>query len=201
QIAIDQENIDALQRFLKLFAAIKEGGDISQLQVDTVEQQLVQGISQKLTDEQEYGTAIDQFHIQLGLPVDLPIELDDSAIRDITQQYRRYEQLFLQYNDATQVTAKFGAEAEADQLRRRLRELIATAPVTAGTRFRTEFPTTWSGWEKLNNDEVKNRLTQLREERQRLLDRQADLDREGKTLSDAEQSRLAQLDADLDLGS
>src|SRR5262249_55943914 len=58
QIAIDQENIEALERFLKLFQAFKEGGDVSQLQVDQVEQQLLQGRSSKLNDEQQYGNAI-----------------------------------------------------------------------------------------------------------------------------------------------
>ena len=38
QIAIDKDNIANLERFLKLFAAFKEGGDVSQLQVDQVEQ-------------------------------------------------------------------------------------------------------------------------------------------------------------------
>src|SRR5207248_1442405 len=42
QIAIDDENIAALERFLRLFQAFKEGGDVSQLQVDQVEQQLLQ---------------------------------------------------------------------------------------------------------------------------------------------------------------
>src|SRR5262249_42847278 len=59
QIPIDEENIAALERFLKLFQAFKEGGDVSQLQVDQVEQQLLQGRSTRLTHEQEYATAID----------------------------------------------------------------------------------------------------------------------------------------------
>ena len=118
QIGIDQENIEALDRFIKLFRALKEGGDLSQLQVDQVEQQLLQGQSQKLTDEQEYGNAIDQFKLQLGLPTALPIELEDAQMRPVTRQFRRYEQVFRQFDEATQSTADL-AGVPAGRLARR----------------------------------------------------------------------------------
>src|SRR5207249_10451887 len=89
QIDIDKNNIANLQNFLKRFDALEEGGDVSKLQVWTVEQQLLRGQSQLVMDEQQYFNAIDQFKLQLGLPTDLPLELDDAPLRPILQQYTR----------------------------------------------------------------------------------------------------------------
>src|SRR5205085_4987749 len=85
QIALDEGNIKNLEYFLRLFQAIKEGGDVSQLQVDQLEQQLLGGRNSLLQDQQQYYDAIDRFKLQLGLPADLPIELDDTPLRPLNQ--------------------------------------------------------------------------------------------------------------------
>ena len=59
---------------------MEEGGDISQLQVDQFEQQLLGGRTKLLTDQLQYLQSLDQFKLQLGLPTPLPIELDDTAV-------------------------------------------------------------------------------------------------------------------------
>jgi outer membrane protein TolC len=198
QIGIDQENIEALERFIKLFQALKEGGDLSQLQVDQVEQQLLQGKSSKLSDEQQYGNAIDQFKIQLGLPTALPIELEDSPLRPMTRQFRRYEQVFRQFDEVTQTSANLGGTAP-NQLRSELRRLVQEAALTRGTVFQREFPAKWAAAEILTADQLTARRRRVAEERRALLDRRADLERVGKVLPPADESRLAQLDADDDI--
>jgi outer membrane protein TolC len=193
QISIDQENIEALERFIKLFRALKEGGDLSQLQVDQVEQQLLQGQSQKLTDEQEYGNAVDQFKVQLGLPTALPIELDDAQLRPVTRQFRRYEQVFRQFDEATQATADLGG-VPPDRLRSELRRLVHEAALTRDTSFRASFPARWARIEKMSGEQIAARRRELGAERRRLLDRRADLERIGQTLSSRETARLEDLD-------
>ncbi len=195
QIGIDQENIEALERFIKLFQALKEGGDLSQLQVDQVEQQLLQGQSQKLADEQQYGNAIDQFKIQLGLPTALPLQLDDAQLRPMTRQFRRYEQLFRQFDEATQASSGLSGAAPG-QLRAELRRLVQEAALTRGTPFQKNFPARWAEAEILSPDQLIARRRRIGEERRQLLDRKTDLERAGKTLSPADEARLAQLDVD-----
>jgi hypothetical protein len=195
QISIDQENIDALERFIKLFQALQEGGDLSQLQVDQVEQQLLQGRSTKLTDVQQYGNAIDQFKIQLGLPTALPIQLDEGPLRPLTRQFRRFEQVFRQFDEVSQASAGLGP-VEPARLRAELRRLVQDAALTRGTQFQRDFPTRWADVEKLSADQLRARQRRINEERRQLLDRKADLERAKQTLPAADQSRLTQLDGD-----
>jgi outer membrane protein TolC len=195
QIAIDDENIAALERFLNLFQAFKEGGDVSQLQVDQVEQQLLQGRSTRLTDEQQYGNALDQFKIQLGLPTALPIQLEDSPLRPLIRQFRRYEQIFRQFDEAAAASAGLGS-VEPARLRAQLRRLVQEAAITRGTQFQQTFPARWAEVERISADELAARLRRISAERRRLLDRKADLERAGQTLPDADQKRLTQLDQD-----
>ncbi|HEY1375457.1 MAG TPA: hypothetical protein VGF55_01625, partial [Gemmataceae bacterium] len=195
QIAIDDENIAALERFIKLFQALKEGGDLSQLQVDQVEQQLLQGRSTRLTDEQEYGNAIDQFKIQLGLPTRLPLQLDDTPLRPLTRQFRRYEDVFRQFDAATQAAADLGGLAPGE-LRAALRRLARESALSRGTQFQRDFPARWAEVEPLTADALTARRRRLGEERRRLLDRRADLERSGQALSPEEEARLTQLDVD-----
>jgi hypothetical protein len=200
QISIDDENIAALERFLRLFQAFKEGGDVSQLQVDQVEQQLLQGRSTRLTDEQQYGNAVDQFKIQLGLPTDLPLALDDAPLRQQTRQFRRFEQIFRQYDEATQASSNLST-VEPARLRGELRRLVQEAALTRGTPFQRDFPARWAEVERLGADELRERLRRIEAERRRLLDRRADLERTGQTLPEADQRRLAQLDQDEQLAA
>jgi outer membrane protein TolC len=195
QIAIDQENIEALERFLRLFQAFKEGGDVSQLQVDQVEQQLLLGRSTKLTDQQQYGNALDQFKIQLGLPTPLLIELEDTPLRPLTRQFRRFEQVFRQYDEASQASANLRT-AEPGRLRAELRRLVQEVPLARGTAFQRDFPARWAEVEKLPAEELRTRLRRIDAERRQLLDRRADLERAGQTLPEADLRRLTQLDQD-----
>ncbi|HEX4591972.1 MAG TPA: hypothetical protein VH120_18705, partial [Gemmataceae bacterium] len=193
QISIDDQNIAALERFIRLFQALQEGGDLSQLQVDQVEQQLLQGRSSRLTDEQEYGNAIDQFKVQLGLPTALPLQLDDGPLRPLAEQFQRYEEVFRQFEAATQNSAGLG-NVPPDQLRGALRQLVREAPLTRGTQFQRDFPALWSDVDKLNVDQLTARRRRLAASRRDLLDRRADLERIGQALTAADTARLAQIE-------
>jgi outer membrane protein TolC len=200
QIDLDRANIANLQVFLRLFESLKEGGDVSQLQVDQVEQQLLQGRSTLLTDEQEFLDAIDRFKLQLGLPTDLPLMLDDSAIRPLLQQFRRYEAVVKDYEEAVKAVGALEAE-DPQRLRPGLSRLFTTAPLVADTRFATEIGGRWESWSRMSAEELQRRYDRLAEERRTLLDRQADLVSQGKPLSEVDQRRLAEVEADLQLGT
>src|SRR5262249_4447211 len=67
-LEVDQRNVTSLKDILKRFEAFVEGGDISQLQVDQVRQQLLGGMSSVLQDELSYQNSLDNFKMQLGMP-------------------------------------------------------------------------------------------------------------------------------------
>ena len=81
--------------------------------------------------------------MQLGLPTALPLQLDDAQLRPLTRQFRRYEQVFRQFDEATQAAADMGGVAVGD-LRAALRRLVQQSALTRGTRFQREFPARWS---------------------------------------------------------
>lgn len=198
QIAIDKDNIANLERFLRLFQAFKEGGEVSQLQVDQIEQQLLQGRSTLLGDEQQYGNQLDQFRLQLGLPVNLPLELDDTALQSVNRQFRRYEAVLRQFDEASQQAAKLSTEAN---LRAELRKLATTVALVRGTQFAREFPDRWAVWERDSAAELQARLSKLRAELRKLLDRLVDEEHSGKPASAADRKRVLEIENELAIGA
>jgi hypothetical protein len=201
QIDIDNKNIANLTGFLRLFEAMKEGGDVTQLQVDTVEQQLLSGRSTLLTDEQQYGNQIDQLKLQLGLPTDIPLELDLSALNPVLRQFRRFEAVFSEFDAASRAATSYGITRPVGKFRDELRRLFGEAAIVQGTRFRTDFPARWASWENLSTKEARARLGRLAEERRKLLDLKTSLETDGKSLGQPEQQRLNEIDFATDLGN
>jgi outer membrane protein TolC len=201
QIDIDRANIANLQKFIRLFEGFKEGGDVSQLQVDQVEQQLLQGRSSLLTDEQQYLDSMDQFKLQLGLPTDTAVTIDERPMQPLIRQFRRFEQVLAEFDAVGKEAANFADPAQVGKFRSELTRLATTAPLVKGTSFPKKFPARWKVWSDLSADDLKKRLKDLTEERQKLLDKQIDLEKAGKPFPPADRQRLVELEYDIDLGS
>jgi outer membrane protein TolC len=199
QLVNDRNNVTQLKDLLKLFEAFKEGGDISQLQVDQVEQQLLQGQSTVLEDERIYQNLLDQFKLQLGVPTDLALELDDAPVRALMRQFQNYQDVFAQFDKARDEAAGTGP-SEAKELRKRLHRVFQSTQVVQGTLFRQRIADRWGAWEILGARELSATLAHLADERRRLLDTKAGLEQAGKTLPKAGRKRLAEIDFEMDLG-
>jgi hypothetical protein len=200
QMRVDEYNIEVLEGFLKLAKALQEGGEISPLQTDLVEQQLLRGRTALLGDQFQYLQSLDQFKLQLGLPTPLPIELDDADFRPINQQFQRYEDLFRMFDEASKSPEEFGAPELAGKVRGELRRIFTTARIVQGTRFQKEIEAGWGAWEKLSADELDKRLADFREEHRKLLDQKTDLETKGQTLSPSDEQRLKRVEFEIELG-
>lgn len=200
QIQVDRYNIEKLDAFLKLIKAMQEGGDMSQLQVDQFEQQLLAGRQSLLTDQQNYLQAIDNFKLQLGLPTDVRLDLDDADFRPLNRHFRRYEDLFNDFKAASEAPKRVAGPEMVAKVRGELRQILTTSPAVRGTRFRRDIDARWGAWEKLSADELQQRLAAYRDERRKLQDKQTDLETKGKSLSAADAERLTTLDFEIDLG-
>jgi hypothetical protein len=200
QMRVDEYNIEKLEGYLALAKAMEEGGDISKLQVDQFEQQVLLRRSNLLTDQLQYLQSLDQFKLQLGLPTALPIELEDSPFRPLNQMFERYENLFKQFEAASREPLPFGTPEAVARVRGEMRRIFTTAPITAGTRFRNKIEPSWTAWERLSAADLRKRLSAFREERRKLLDRKADLETRGQNLNEADQARLDELAFEVDLG-
>jgi hypothetical protein len=200
QMRVDEYSLQKLEANLQLARAIQEGGDIAQLQTDQFEQQVLVRRTTLLMDQQQYLQSLDQFKLQLGLPTNLLIELDDAPFRPLNQQFQRYEDLFNEYVAASEEPSRFGTPEQALALRRELRRLFTASPMVRGTRFRTQIEAAWSAWERLSADQVRQRLADTRAELRRIQDRQADLQVHGQPLSEADLRRLDEVNAAIALG-
>jgi hypothetical protein len=120
----DQDNVKAFDRYLDLFAMYEEGGQVTPLQVDQVRQQLLQGRSTVLTDEQQLRDSLDSFKIQLGLPTDLPLRLDMSALDPVIEHMNRYQKALDQFEAARETAEKYDGYDDVAKLRDRLRTLL-----------------------------------------------------------------------------
>lgn len=200
QMRVDEYNIEKLEAYHLLAQAMEEGGDISRLQTDLFEQALLARRTSLLTDQQQYLQSLDQFKLQLGVPPNVLLELDDTPFRLLNQQFQRYEDLFNQYVAAGDEPLAFGTPELVNRVRGELRRIFTTAPIVRGTPFSREIEASWGAWERLSADQINRRLAAYREELRRLQDKQTDLQVRGQTLGAADQRRLDQVSFELSLG-
>ncbi len=200
-------NIAALRRYLELFRVYLEGGIVSSVQVGTVEQQLLQSTVNLLNAQANYRSDMDQFKQQLGLPMQLQLELDDSRLRPLITQTRHYEDVTTQYEQTSNQAVRYGRPGEEDQLRGRLRKLLTSSRFVRGTRFARTIARRLNVWEERRSKrgplgiEELDRLEEMIQERRKLMDKRDELkDREKGTLPKKEQKRLEMLDLEVELG-
>jgi hypothetical protein len=200
QTRVDDYNINKLEGFLSLSKAMEEGGDVSELQVQQFEQALLRGRTSLLTDQQQYLFSLDQFKLQLGLPLDLPLELDDTPFRPLNRQFERYEELFREYTEAGNASLRFSSPERVAQVRKELLRILTTSPLVRGTRFQTQVEPSWRAWEKLSPEQLQKRLTAFRDEHRQILDRKTELEMKGQALAAPQQQRLREVEFEISLG-
>lgn len=200
QQVIARKNVNSFEYFLKLFRIYEQGGIVNPVQVGQIEQQLLSAIEAQLSNWVQYRQVLDLFRIQLGLPTTLPVELDDGPIQPMYDLISRYEENSIAYGYAVNEVGKFDKFEEANKLRDRLHDVMAKSPLVDGLPFQKEAPLRWAAWEKLKPAEIKTKISDLKAQRRKLLDRKADMEVKGLGISDKEEKDLEKLDFDIDLG-
>lgn len=210
------ENINGLERFWRQYQAFEEGGDVSRLQVDQVEQNLLSGRSRLLQRRQDLQNGVDQFKLQLGLPTPLPLELDETPMKPLTDHLARIGTIRDEF-DAIRRTAGdyptvirrpilamagglFSVVPFDVPVRQRLRELFVNSPAVKGTQFQKTILERWAPWEKLDDNATRTRITFMVEEQQKLLEQKALIETDNRKLTPAQEERLQKLRSDINLG-
>ena len=210
------ENIAGLERFWKTYQAFEEGGDVSRLQVDQVEQQLLRGRSQLLQRRLDLQNGLDQFKIQLGLPTRLPLELDDGPLSPIFGHLDRFNAARDEFDAVRRVAGDYNESIRRPlllvgsgllsttpidiALRPRVRTLFTDSPAVRGTRFREAILNRWLVWEQRDDDAVKDGLRKLADTQRELLDRKARLEVQGQTFSVADEKEITRIRSEINLG-
>jgi hypothetical protein len=212
-VSNQRKNVAELERLLRLYQAYREGGQLAPLQVDQLEVQLLTSRGQLLGQATGAGgiggsgirgflDALDNFKLQLGLPLTVPLELNDGPLRPIYQQLGRLEEVSAQARALDAEAERFDPAQPVGDFRARWRALLTTAPLVRGTPFARTIAARWDTWSPagLPQDQFDARMAALRAERQKLLDARADRQVKGTPEPEAEVRRLEGLNNDIDLG-
>jgi hypothetical protein len=197
-MALDQKYARDLERALLIFEGFQEGGQVSPLQVSQVRTSLLNARNAVLKDYQDKTNALDQFKLQLGIPINLPLVLDDAPARALTRQYDRYYEVLAEADAAYKLVEK-QREQPPEKLRPFLTRLFANDPLVQGTEFQKKLPPLWAKLSQASNDYLRDRVTQLRKRREKLLDLKTDLELKGKSLPPEQALELSANEFETDL--
>jgi hypothetical protein len=195
----EKQNVAQLESILTLYKGYEEGGDVSKLQVDQVELDLLNGRATVLQRTQELRDALDRFKLQLGVPPSVPIELDDSPLKPLVAQQTRFLEIVRQYEAMRELANRTDWPKEPEKLRGRLRQTIAEAPLTTKTRFATEFLARWSAVETISDAELAKRLDTLKSERRDIRAARTEAEAKQQQPDPALLKRLDKVERDIDL--
>src|SRR5262249_12234047 len=181
-MAIDQKYARDLEKAMLIFEGFEEGGQVGQLQVSQVRTSLLTARNAVLKDYQDKTNALDQFKLQLGIPINLPLVLDDTPARQITRQFDRYYEVLAQADAAAKLVEK-QRNLPPEKLRPFLRRVFAADPVVRGAQFQKKLPTLWDKLSQATKEYLRDRLEQLAKEKRKVLDLKTDLELKGQSLS------------------
>jgi hypothetical protein len=215
-LANQRKNIDALENLLKLYQAFREGGQQSDLQVSQVEQSLISARNSLLgtagagvnsgqggggSGTRGYLDTLDNFKLQLGMPLTVGLELDQTPLQPIRDQLGRFESIYGQVKLAEAEARRYEPAVAIGQTRTRARQLLTESPLVKGTPFAQGITARWAAWEKLPGEQLTKKLTDLAEERRKLLDRKADraVKNQPEPLDDVK--KLEDVENELEVGS
>jgi Outer membrane efflux protein len=198
-MAADKKWVHDLDKAVRLFEGLQEGGQVSPLQVDQVRSTLLQAKNAVLVDQQNVTNALDQFKLVLGVPANLPLILDDAEARDITRQLDRYYEVIEDANAAYKLIER-QEQLAPDKVRAFLLEMYTTNLLVQDTQFKKKLPGSWATWAKTNDKDLKARLEKLNQQRRQLLDQKTELEMQGQTLSAADAQALLDADFESDVG-
>jgi outer membrane protein TolC len=213
----EQENLSALTEYLSLYREYQGRGDVSELQVGQVEQQILSSQARLLTQRQTLANGLDRFKLQLGLPTRLPLELDDAPtrpVRDMLAEFTRARDDFTALRDeADRFRGQFrvpllllagptaGAIAFEVPVRAKIRDLVFDSAMSRSTKqFRAAMPPRWERWRAMPVDVLKTELKRMAEDLRVLEVRQAMVEARNERLPAADEARLEALPRELALG-
>ncbi|QEL14105.1 TolC family protein [Limnoglobus roseus] len=197
----EKKNLAALDKILKLYRNLKEGGVVSDLQVVRVELQYLQSQARLLDVNRMYLDGLDNFKLQLGTPTNLPLELDDAPLRPMKKQVRRIELVYEQLSQLQAQAAQYNPTEQPARYRERWRTLLTESALVRGTQFAKSYPEAIGELRGLSDDDLKKRIEVQSEKRRKLLDQKADFQKLGREVPAAFELEIDAVENANDLAS
>lgn len=197
----EEINAQTLSELLTKFEAFVKAGRTDQLQASRVELDLLNAQSNVIDQQRRLRDALDRFKFQLGLPANVPLELDDEPIRPVIQHVDQFDLLVQQSTDLKEKLGRLFDEAEVSSIRKKLGALLPNHPLITPTKIGKEFDAKWKIWQQRTNDEqLRQELRALTLELKKLTDRKNRLEFGGEKLPTDEGKRYEQLSDNLPFG-
>jgi hypothetical protein len=230
QLANEERNLQVLREYEEKFRQLYRAQLVDQAQYNQIRQQRFGSYATVLQRTADLGNSLDRFKIQLGLPTELPLELDATPLRPVLDQIDAYEEAYGFKDMKTRVTPAARALREVNEalkvltpdpverLRPAMLNLVRTSPLLAGTVFQEDFPRRWAEWEKIPTsrpfwatlvrelsgweilDDLPSRLERLGRERRDKRDQQTRLETADQPVPEELIRRLQELDLEIDIG-
>jgi hypothetical protein len=197
-LATDRKYVVDLEKAVKLFEGFQEGGIVAPLQVMQVKSTLLSAQNGVLKDIQDTTNALDQLKLHLGVPVNMPLVLDDTFARPVTRQLDRYYDV-LDQADAAYKLVDAQEQTPPEKLRALFVKMFTSDPLVRDTEFQKKITPVWESWAKANDKDIQNRLDKLRAERNKLLDLKTDLELKGQSLQPTDAARLRENEFEADV--
>ncbi|MDW8243988.1 MAG: TolC family protein [Thermogemmata sp.] len=206
QIANQRKNVAELERLLRLYRAFREGGQQSDLQVGQVEVSMLGSRANLLNGGggapglRQYLDQLDNFKLQLGLPLTVDLDLDDAPLRPIREQLTRFEAIYADLRAVEEAARQFDPQEPVERFRERWRRLLTESALVKGTDFARGIEQRWESWQRLNQEQWQQRMGRLRQERTELLNRRTERQQKGEPEPPQEIALLETLENELALG-
>lgn len=181
-----RENVASLQKYFDQYRDLSTGGDIPELQVARVRQQLLDSQIQTVTAEQLVRDFMDQFKLQLGLPPVLPIELDDTFLRQPMEQLDRLQKLTDDLDNARKKARLLNDPTKAKALRGEFEKILRSSEVISQTKYKDLLFQTLERFGKLNDESLIKEVREISNKRKELRDLSVVRKKEGKDLTEQE---------------
>lgn len=213
----DRENLVTLAEYLALYKEFAGRGDVSELQVGQVEQQILNSEATTMRDRQNLLTGLDRLKIQLGLPTQLPIELDDGPTQPIHKVLSEFTRARDDFNAIREEAERFRDQFRAPlqavagsivgpipvgvPLRDKVEHLLLNSAMGRSTKqFRASITGRWDRWRRMTAEELQAEIRRLAEKVRELEVRQARAEAVNQRLSAEDEALLDSLPKDLAIG-
>ncbi len=164
-MANERKNLNNLTKTLATIDEFEKGGRIDYLQVANVEQDKLSSESNVERLKQDLKTSLDRFKLQLGLPADFPLDLDDTPIRPIENHLEKFERTIAEAQDVrVQLQELYNEKTREEfltnpeKLRTILFDVLAKHPLIRGTKFQKTLAEKRQKWRNIPEAERKQAL-------------------------------------------
>lgn len=190
----ERENVESLAGFFDQYRQFQTVGEIPELQVSQVRQQLITAQTRVIQAELSLRDSLDRFKLQLGVPPIVPLELDDSYLESQREQLLRFQELTSQATTARKKARGLGDKGKLGELRSGLENILAQSAIIKSTQKGKDTLTLLGRTEKLSNEDLIKQLLDVNKARRALEEKKDFLAKKGEAFTKADEEKLREVE-------